>query len=181
MKKADARRIIKLQKQALSEQYKQIASDYALRRLEDTDIFKAAQHILIYNSLPDELSTAQFLDRWHNIKNLYLPRVKGDDLEILRYNPEAMHKGSFNIDEPDGDCLCNIKDIDLIVVPGVAFDYNCNRVGRGKGYYDRLLAENNATTIGLAYDFQVIDSIEVEPHDVPLDLIVTDKQIYAHR
>jgi 5-formyltetrahydrofolate cyclo-ligase len=179
MNKVDARRIIKLQKKALSEQYKREASAYALSRLEDTEIFATSNNILLYNSLPDELSTTQFLDKWHRLKNIYLPRVNGDDLEILRYNPSEMHKGSFNIEEPNGDCLCDINNIELIVVPGVAFDYKCNRVGRGKGYYDRLLSHNHAVTIGIAYDFQVIDEIDVDPHDVPLDMVITDKCTYT--
>jgi 5-formyltetrahydrofolate cyclo-ligase len=178
MKKVEARQAIKAQKKALTEQYKQEASAQALAKLESLDIFKDASNVLMYNSLPDELRTTQFLDKWHNTKNIYLPRVNGDDLEILRYNPEAMHKGSFNIDEPDGDCVCSIDDIDLIVVPGVAFDSKCNRVGRGKGYYDRLLSANHATTVGIAYDFQVVDNIDVEPHDVPLDILITDKHTY---
>ncbi len=181
MKKVEARLVIKEQKKLLTEQYKQEASKSALSRLEDTDCFKDSHNILLYNSLPDELCTKWFIDKWHQHKNLYLPRVNGEELDILRYEPKSLHKGSFNIDEPDGDCLCDISDIELIVVPGVAFDKRCNRVGRGKGYYDRLLATAKAYKVGIAYDFQVFDMIEVEKHDIPLDMVITDKVTYKHQ
>ena len=66
-------------------------------------------------------------------------------------------------------------------MPGVAYDPEGNRVGRGKGYYDRLLAGARATKIGIAYDFQVVDSIEAEPHDVRVDVVITDRRIFTPR
>ncbi|MBR2476274.1 MAG: 5-formyltetrahydrofolate cyclo-ligase, partial [Bacteroidaceae bacterium] len=67
--------------------------------------------------------------------------------------------------------------IDLIIVPGVAFDRNLNRLGRGKGYYDRLLTNSNAYFIGIGYDMQVVDSITTEPHDIKMNCIITEREI----
>jgi 5-formyltetrahydrofolate cyclo-ligase len=61
-------------------------------------------------------------------------------------------------------------------VPAIAYDANGNRVGRGKGYYDRLLAETKATKIGVGYDFQIVDSIDAEAHDIAVDMVITDRR-----
>ncbi len=71
--------------------------------------------------------------------------------------------------------------MELIVVPGVAFDRRGNRIGRGKGFYDRLLTETKATTVGVGYDFQLVDDIDSEPHDVVMDLVVTEHEIIRVR
>ena len=68
-------------------------------------------------------------------------------------------------------------DIDMIVVPGIAFDRNRNRLGRGKGYYDRLLSDLKASAVGLCFDFQLKDQIPVEPFDKKVDLVITEKEI----
>ena len=84
--------------------------------------------------------------------------------------------GAFQIEEPDGDDTTDIADIDLIIVPAVAYDRNGNRVGRGKGYYDRLLSRSKAITIGVCYDFQLIDDgIEADEHDIPVDFVIADR------
>lgn len=69
------------------------------------------------------------------------------------------------------------NEIDLIIVPGVAFDRQRNRLGRGKGFYDRLLSTLNVPKIGISYDFQLKDQIPVEPFDRKMDLIITEKEI----
>jgi 5-formyltetrahydrofolate cyclo-ligase len=178
MNKADVRKYIKEQKQLLSAEEKSAAAEAAFAALEREDLFVKASNVLMYYSLPDEISTHAFIEKWCDCKHIYLPRVNGCDLDILKYSKGGLRHGSFNIEEPEGTELCDIADIDLIVVPGVAFDRKCNRVGRGKGYYDRLLSTNHATTIGIAYDFQVIDNIETEAHDIPVDVVISDKHIY---
>ncbi|MDE6243728.1 MAG: 5-formyltetrahydrofolate cyclo-ligase, partial [Muribaculaceae bacterium] len=71
--------------------------------------------------------------------------------------------------------------MELIVVPAVAYDRRGNRLGRGKGYYDRLLATTKASKIGVAYEFQVVDDIPAESHDVPVDIVITENGIYYTR
>ena len=66
----------------------------------------------------------------------------------------------------------------MIIVPAVAYDRQGNRIGRGKGYYDRLLRKTRAMKIGVAYDFQLFDEIEVEPHDIPVDIVITESGTY---
>lgn len=178
MNKYDIRLRIKARKTMLSAAEKIAAARAAFARLEESAAFIMADRILLYHSLPDELSTEEFIDKWHNRKHFFLPRVNGVNLDILPYDRSRLHLGAFNIEEPDGDDLTDISSIELIIVPAVAFDRNGNRVGRGKGYYDRLLADTKATKIGIGYDFQFIDGddIEADDHDVPLDIIITDRR-----
>jgi 5-formyltetrahydrofolate cyclo-ligase len=103
------------------------------------------------------------------------------NLEVLPYNRSTLQLGAFQIEEPQGDEVSDISDIELIVVPGIAYDRRGNRVGRGKGYYDRLLTSTRATKIGVGYDFQLVDEIDAEPHDVLMDVIVTEHElIHVH-
>lgn len=143
--------------------------------LEKTAAFMLADRILMYHSLPDELSTHKFIDRWASKKHFYLPRVNGVNLDILPYDETRLSLGSFQIEEPTGDDTTDINDIELIIVPAVAYDRQGNRVGRGKGYYDRLLTGSKATKIGVGYDFQLIEEgIDTDPHDVRMDVVITE-------
>lgn len=144
-------------------------------RIEQSAAFIVAENILLYHSLPDELSTREFIEKWASRKHFFLPRVNGVNLDILPYDRTRMAMGAFHIEEPQGTDTARIDQVELIIVPAVAYDRRGNRVGRGKGYYDRLLADSRATKIGVGYDFQLIDEeIPAEPHDVAVDIVVTE-------
>lgn len=175
MKKEDIRRRVKASKALLDESDKARAAEKVFAALEHTAAFMLADRILMYHSLPDELSTRSFISRWSSRKRFYLPRVNGLNLEILPYDESRLALGSFHIEEPTGHDTTDINEIELIVVPAVAYDRNGNRVGRGKGYYDRLLSRSTATRIGVGYDFQLIEEgIDADPHDVPMDVVITE-------
>ena len=78
--------------------------------------------------------------------------------------------------EPTGGETVPLASMEMIIVPGVAYDVRGHRVGRGKGFYDRLLSDAKAVKVGVGYDFQVVDEIEVEPHDVGVDVIITESR-----
>ena len=181
MKKEEVRRQIKAQKMLLSETENLNASAGVFDILEKTAAFMLADKILIYHSLPDELPTHRFIEKWSKIKRFFLPRVNGLNLEILPYDKSTLKLGAFHIEEPQGDATVSVRDIDLIIVPGVGYDPSGNRVGRGKGYYDRLLADSKAIKIGIAYEFQVVDHIETEAHDQKVDIVISDKYFYHAR
>lgn len=111
-------------------------------------------------------------------KAVYLPVVCGDELQVGSYKGEdSLSCGTFGIQEPV-ECA-DFKHIDIAVVPGVAFDKQLHRVGYGKGYYDRLLgAVRFGVVVGLAFECQVFDAFDYEPHDMPVDVLVTEKYIY---
>lgn len=142
-------------------------------RLEKTAAFLLADRIMMYHSLPDELSTHDFLKKWSGKKRFYLPRVNGVNLEVLPYEESRLELGSFHIEEPTGNEVADPKDIEMVVVPAVAFDRKGKRLGRGKGFYDRFLSQTKATKVGVGYEFQLLDEIPSEPHDVPMDMIIT--------
>lgn len=137
-----------------------------LQRLEQHPRFVEAGVVLLYHSLPDEVCTHAFIDRWAGEKEIILPTVIGDDLVLYRYDgPESLHPGSFGILEPTGDTpFTDYSRIALAVIPGMAFDRLGNRLGRGKGYYDRLLPRlPHAYKLGLCFPFQLLD--EEIPHE----------------
>jgi len=177
MNKDSIRTRVKARKSLMSEAERLRAADRVFAALERTAAFMMADTVLMYHSLPDELSTRGFIDRWAGRKRFFLPRVNGLNLEILPYDRSRLHLGAFNIEEPDGDDTADIADIDLVVVPGVAYDRRGNRIGRGKGYYDRLLRDIHATTVGVAYACQLCDDIEPDDFDVPVHYVITEDEI----
>ncbi len=177
MDKSDIRRKIKNLRMMLLEREKESAAEEVFSQLEKTAAFIMAENILMYHSLPDELQTIKFLKKWHDRKRFFLPRVNGVNLDILPYEESRLELGSFHIEEPTGDNVADVNDIELMIIPAVAFDRKGNRLGRGKGFYDRLLSTSRATKIGVGYEFQLFDSIPSEAHDVPMDMIITQKTI----
>lgn len=161
----------------LLEREKESAAEEVFSQLEKTAAFIMAENILMYHSLPDELSTIKFLKKWHHRKHFFLPRVNGVNLDILPYEESRLELGSFHIEEPTGTDVADVDDIELMIIPAVAFDRKGNRLGRGKGFYDRLLSTSRATKIGVGYEFQLFDSIPSEPHDVAMDMVITQKTL----
>ena len=143
-------------------------------KVEQLSDFIDAKTVLLYWSMNDEVGTHRFVEKWWQHKIILLPSVDGDNLNIKQFKGiESMEPGeSFNILEPTGANFDNLKDIDLIIVPGVAFDTNNNRMGRGRGYYDKLLKTSKAYKIGICFDFQFFDKVPVEDHDLPMDLVI---------
>lgn len=181
MKKEDIRRKIRASKSLLSEDEKKSAAERVFSRLEELAAFMLSDRILMYHSLPDELSTVDFISKWSDRKSFFLPRVNGVGLDILPYDRSTLSLGAFHIEEPQGDELTSIDDIEMVVVPAVAYDRMGNRVGRGKGYYDRLMVDSKALKVGVGYDFQLVDEIETEEHDIPVDIVITESRTYLIR
>lgn len=173
--KSEIRRKIKSLRVILPESEKRSAAEEVFSRLENTAAFLLADRIMMYHSLPDELSTHAFLTKWRNKKKFYLPRVNGVNLEILPYEESRLELGSFHIEEPTGNNVADPSEIELVVVPAVAYDRKGRRLGRGKGFYDRFLSTTKATKIGVGYEFQLFDELPSEPHDIGMDIIITQK------
>lgn len=174
MTKYEIRQKIRNLKKMLSEADRLAAADSVFARIEESAAFQLAEKILMYHSLPDELDTRRFLRKWKDSKKFFLPRVNGVNLELLPYDEQRLEIGSFHIEEPRGDDVYPVEDIELIIVPGVAFDRKGHRLGRGKGFYDRLLQSARATKIGVGYQLQLVDELPSEPHDVAMDIVITE-------
>lgn len=173
MDKKELRKSVKTLVRQLTDEQKHAQSHAVFSYIENTTIFQDSKNVMIFSSLPDELPTHEVIERWARVKNVYLPRVSGDDIEVIKYEPGTLKLGSFNILEPTNDEIVNPSILDLVIVPGVAFDREGNRCGRGKGYYDRFLKQTDAVTIAVCFDCQLVDHLPTEPHDIPAQYIVT--------
>lgn len=175
--KAEIRKRMRELKRAVTPEEKLRRSETVMRSVEQLLEFQRASVVLLYWSMADEVQTHAFVERWYWDKTLLLPCVDGDDLVLRQYTgPECMVAGEqFGISEPTGEEWKDLGAVELIVVPGVAFDKQNNRMGRGRGFYDRLLKSTpNAVKVGVAYDFQMLDTIPVEPHDVKMNRVITE-------
>lgn len=137
-----------------------------------------AKTICIYNSLPDEVNTHNLIeDLQKKGTKILLPSInKMNNIELHEYvhEKDELITGVYGIKESNGNLYTNYNAIDLVIVPGVAFDLNNNRLGRGKGYYDCFLKNVNAKKIGICFSFQMLENIPAEEHDVKMDAIITD-------
>ena len=179
--KKQLRREMRQRKAALTPEQKLAEAQVVFSAVEQMPEFRHADSVLFYYSLPDELPTHEMVQRWLEAgKNIYLPRVVGDDLEIVPYHGAQSldDNNKFHIGEPVGDAV-DASCLELIIVPAVALDAKRNRLGRGKGFYDRLLSTISCPTIGVVCDFQLVDEVPVEPHDRPLDCVVTSDGVIA--
>lgn len=175
-KKNELREEIKRRKKSCSLKWKIEQSNSIFKVIEQTTIFQQAKIILIYHALSDEVLTQQFIKRWSSKKEFLLPVVIGDKLKLKSYEKnKPLQIGAYGISEPTGDFFLNYSLIDLAIIPGVAFDYENNRLGRGKGYYDKLLPLLNAPKIGVCYSFQYIREIPYNQFDIKMDKVIFSK------
>lgn len=154
-----------------------------LKKLEQHPKFAAAHTVLLYYSLKDEVQTHAFVEKWYRQKRILLPVVKGDALELRIYTgKECLKTGeAYRIEEPEGEAFTAYEEIDLSIIPGVSFDDKGNRLGRGKGYYDKLLPLLHSYNIGVCYNFQVSSHIPTEPFDRVMDEVWTeDGKVDSH-
>ncbi len=183
MDKKALRAEIRKRKSACSTEERAQLSDAVVNRLCQNPHWLEAHTILLYHSLPDEVGTHDLIRRAAaDGKRVLLPVVVGEDLELREYqSEECMEEGAFHIQEPTGSAVTDLSIIDLAVIPGVAFTPDGRRLGRGRGYYDRLLARltNHASharepyLIGICWPFQLVTTIPTEPHDIGVDCVIT--------
>lgn len=178
MDKQKIRSEIARRKQVYTLTERLILSERAIKRVEALTLFRSARTILLYHSLPDEVYTHDWITRLAKEKEVWLPVVKGDVLEVVAYrSEEAMRQGAYHIWEPQGVALTDLSTLDLAIVPGVSFDRWGTRLGRGKGYYDRLLSSASMPTIGLCFQFQLWEGqLPRASWDQPMQRVVTDQE-----
>ena len=148
------------------------------------DEFKEAKTILFYVSYENEVYTHEMIKEILEVKKqVVVPKTDMNKRTILCSSLtkwDDLLAGAYNILEPRQECLNEVspESIDLIIMPGIAFDCQGNRIGHGMGYYDRLLKKKmNAHRLGLAFEFQIVENIPTEPHDIKVEKIVTEKRI----
>lgn len=150
------------------------------KRLFGLPQFQAARTVLLYASFRSEVETHDMVRRALAAgKKIVLPRVRGKVLDLFRIQDfdRDVKPGRWDIPEPVGGKQAGPGDIQFIVVPGAAFDEFGNRLGYGGGFYDKLLKEYKGSSAALAFELQIVPNVPADPHDVPMQRIVTDKRI----
>jgi len=175
--KKNVRREIKELKRSLSDEKIILDSGKIFSQVESLHEFKTSKIVLAYWSLPDEVSTHNFVLKWATKKKMVLPIVVGETLELRGFNGlnGLVTSNSFGIQEPQAGELINPLDIDFAIIPGIAFDAKGNRLGRGKGFYDRILKQTSAYRVAVGFDFQILEKIPVSSFDVPVDIVISTK------
>lgn len=151
------------------------------QRLMATAEYLAADTLALYSPILNEVFTEEiFHDAIRRGKRAVYPRVGETGLEFVQVQSRReLRRGAFGILEPSGVDPVPLREIGLLVVPGVAFDRAGYRLGYGKGFYDRALhrREERGSLVGLGFEFQLISMLPTETHDVRMDLIVTEDRI----
>ena len=176
MRKDDLRRRIRQIKRQFTPQQLEELSLPVISRLRP--FLAEAKTIMAYYSLPDEVNTHSLIDDLVSEgKTVLLPKVMGvDTMELRRYTGrDDLQEGVYHILEPVGKPFTDYAAINLILVPGLAFDAAGHRLGRGRGYYDRFLHSRvgfYCVKIGICFDFQKVDEVPIDAFDMPVDMVV---------
>lgn len=184
--KEELRRQMRDRRDALTPEVRAEESRALFNIVTQTELYENAKWILSYVSCGSEVDTRELLRKaLKDGKRVYVPAVLGKEMEFYQLeNPEELQPGAMGIPEPDRnparvfpyDMHLSLDKAEecVFLVPGLAFDKSCHRLGQGGGYYDRYLSRfNKKMTVGLSYSEQVIDAVPAGDRDVALDLVVT--------
>jgi 5-formyltetrahydrofolate cyclo-ligase len=172
----------------LSEKDRVMFSKIIFNKLIESQEYKKADRIAVYYPVGSEVQTLEIIrDALVNKKKVGLPRVINDDeikfYQIMEKSLEEVEftKGKYGIMENIASTV-ELDQIDLLIIPGVAFDHECNRIGYGKGYYDRFVGQNDtAYIVGLAFENQIVKYIPINELDQKVDCIITNKNNYYRK
>lgn len=174
MKRLLRKRIKEIKAEYSADELERMSADVIGNLLNDADL-QRGKTIVAYYSLPDEVDTRMLI---HTLvqqgKTVLLPTVVGDDIVLRHYEgSHSLRIGQYGISEPQGKVFCDYDNIDVVIVPGIAFDSDGHRLGRGKGYYDRFLPTvKSAVKIGICFPFQFLENIPFEQHDAAMTKVV---------
>ena len=172
LNKSLLRKKIKEQKQALTEEQISSASQKLLELLTAHPLYQQADSIYGYLSYNQEVRTEPILRRAQaDGKRIAVPKVLGEEMKFFWLDWNHVAIGYKGIPEPTDDNLANDLTA-LVLMPGLAFDPLGHRIGYGGGFYDRFLQDEPHPTLALCYDFQMLDFLETEAHDIPADAVL---------
>ncbi len=182
--KAALRRAMRARREAISPEEARAAGEAALPLLIRTACWRDAKVVMGYAAVRGELDVFPLMEAaWAEGKTVLFPRCESRSLSALAVSDRAsLVSGMHGIPEPDGACPpVSPGAIDLVLVPGLAFDRAGGRLGQGAGYYDRFLAGTRALRVGVGYAWQVQDRVPTAPWDQPLDALLTPEEIVLRR
>ena len=174
--KRQIRSKILLQLKIQKEEDREKKSRIILRKLFRSAVFKKAKKVMFYIAFAGEVNTVEMIKAAQKLGKIIAVPVCKRNRAIEPYllgRGSRLVKGPYGIAEPATKEAINLADLDLVVVPGIAFDRGGNRLGRGKGYYDRFLKKIPARTasIGLAFGFQILPTVPATQHDISVDKV----------
>lgn len=188
--KADIRLQALSSRRALSQTERHLKSLQICKEIVALPEYRLAETVMVYLDFRDEVETTRIAqETLRTGKRLVIPLCNQLDTDIIACEifdlSEDVHSGMMGIREPHPRRLrpVSAKEIDLVLVPGVAFDYHGNRIGFGKGYYDRFLPQlrEDVLVIGLAFSCQLVEEIENEKHDYKMSLLITENGVIYRR
>jgi len=186
MNKEEIRRKIIKKRLSLSPEYIKNISEQVCINLAGTAEYIDSQNIMFYVATRSEVQTEEMIKISVNVgKNIFVPIILTECINLapsaIYYFDSELEKGKKGILEPKKEYyrLFPPEDIDLVIVPGVAFDLSGNRIGRGFGYYDNFLRKvcSSAKIIALAFEMQIVEKIPNDKNDIPVHKIITEKRI----
>lgn len=185
MKKSELRQQILALRRDMEPQLHYEQSVLAQKVLVCSEPFKRARYLALYSSVNKEVATQDlFTAAVDTGKQVFYPRVKGQTLQFYAVNDLAeLTTGCFGVLEPTSGAVINPQGLDLIVVPGVAFDFEGRRLGYGKGFYDRflVLTSCDCVSVGLGFDFQLSKRLPDEQHDQKVSFLATESGFISCR
>lgn len=158
---------------------KETKSNQIIKNIIKLDIYKNAKVVGLYKSLSNEVMMDELIYYTLSLgKIVLLPKVCGNELYFFKYKKgDVLEKSDFNVLEPlniENNQYCG--NIDLLIVPGLCFDNDGNRLGYGKGFYDNYLKNNNITyKIGVCFNKQFVEKVPINENDISLDMVITEK------
>jgi 5-formyltetrahydrofolate cyclo-ligase len=159
----------------MSQDLVQELSKKAVSSLISTKEYKEAKTIFTYVSFNNEVDTTSIIK--DKKKSIIVPFMERNSVKLTHLKDYNMREGRYGILEPIVKTPVDLMEIDLVIIPGIVFDTCGNRIGFGGGFYDRILKKIDAPRIALCYDYQVLENVPCEHHDVMMDMIVTEKRI----
>ncbi len=170
--KSKMRELLVQKRRMLPSAERAMFSEQVLQQLEQMHCFRDAKTVLLYYPVQNELDVLPLVKKYKREKTLLFPVSHRRGITVHPYaGNEQMHRGKFGIPEPTTPAYEG--KIDLILVPGVAFDAKGRRLGRGGGYYDRFIKkQTHAVLVGVGYDFQLVDEVPAARHDQRVHRII---------
>ncbi len=179
MNKKVIRKNIINERKSLNKNQIEFMSSNVVKKITEKYFFIESKNIAMYYPFKNEVDLLNIFKKYNESKNFLFPKVHGNEMKfhlVKDFNDFSL--GNFNIMEPITDVF--EQNIDLFLIPGVAFSPNLYRIGYGGGFYDKYISKhvNDSKLVGVAFDFQIIENLPLEDHDQKLDIIITNKGVY---
>ncbi|MDE6189831.1 MAG: 5-formyltetrahydrofolate cyclo-ligase [Clostridia bacterium] len=175
--KASLRKVLRARLAAMSDKLKALQSEKILEKVKELDLPSGS--ICIYNSLPSEVDTKAIIEYFIGKRKVYLPVVDGEELRLVEVDEMSEYRlAKWGILEPVGKRLTPEEaQPKVTITPLLGVDKSLNRLGKGKGFYDRYFEKVDTLRIGLAFKEQIIENALSDSHDKSLDMLVTIDEV----